>query len=118
MSHSAFSDISLSSFFLDLYSLPRQPSYPVFDQISISAVSIRLCLSHARLQPHGTFSRWVDNLVLSLRKLCRLFSMTFRILYPFCGTTDYASRNASDIAAYSYVFALWFLFTTWHLWSE
>lgn len=47
--------IQPSRIFLCLFSswisihLPRQPSYPVFDQISISAVSIRLCLSPARL---------------------------------------------------------------------
>lgn len=68
--------------------------------------------------PHESFANWVDNLVLSLRKLYRLFFCLFGFLYPFCGTTDYTSRNASDIVAYSYVFALWFLFTTWHLRSE
>lgn len=64
-------------FFLDLYSFctPRQPSYPVFDQISISAVLIRLCLSPARFQPHEAFADWVVTPALSLRKLCRLFSV-------------------------------------------
>jgi hypothetical protein len=27
------------------------------------------------------------------------------------------SRNAFDIVAHFYVFVLWFLFTTWQLWS-
>lgn len=107
-------------FFLDLYSFctPQQPSYPVFDQISISAVSIRLCLSPARLQPHGPFADWVVTPALSLRILCRLFS----VFSDSC--TRYAGQPIARLETF---LILWLIFTSspfgfslqpWHLWSE
>lgn len=92
-------------FLLDLYSFctPRQPSYPVFDQISISAVSIRLCLSPARLQPHETFADWVVTPALSLRKLCRLFSVF----------SDSCTRSAGQpIARLETLLILWLILTS------
>lgn len=104
MSHSAFSDISLFfSSWISIHSaLPDSP-YPVFDQISISAVSIRLCLLPARFQPHETFSDWVDNLALSLRKLWRLFSVF----------SDFCTRSAGQpITRLETLLILWLILTS------
>lgn len=93
-----FSRISIYSF-----CTPRQPSYPVFDQISISAVSIRLCLSPARLQPHETFADWVVTPALSLRKLCRLFSVF----------SDSCTRSAGQpITRLETLLILWLILTS------
>ena len=75
MSHSAFSDISLSFFFLDLYSFAPTALLSRFrSDLDLSRFDSPPFIACSPSALWNLFFRWVDNLALSLRKLCRLFS--------------------------------------------